>query len=465
MRFSKRVALLLAAGALLLPASSRASGEEAELTVEQQAALLQRVTVTVRVTLSEDEAGALEPAEGAREGADAGTANAGRVTVCSGILLGDGLVVSAVYAGSDSRIRITLPGGRQAAAELRVLDGYSGLVLLEIERRDLEGIPLAEEPPPVGRQVLMAAAWGLQEPVVSQGIVSGVDRTLSGVSFPPLIQCDMRTAETASGAGLVDRRGRLLGIVVLADQPTRQRGWTYAVPATHVDRLRRAYETQAQDARRGGGGAAASVLILKRRRPVVGMVLGGEPDQVVVRRVEPDSPADRAGIQVGDRILAAEGVQIRSVYQAVRPVLFKQPGDLMRYVVQRDDDVRDIAVKLGGGVELPSATLENLGQYVRPKIDVEGLARGRFRASSGRGEVREVFAGAADEGPLDNVPRRGGDNEKLRMLERALDAYRNVIEYQQRELGRGAQERKQLEEQLRELKSRLKAAETDDGAP
>jgi hypothetical protein len=267
----------------------------------------------------------------------------------------------------------------------------------------------------------------------------------------------MRTAETASGAGLVDHRGKLLGIVVLADQPDRHRGWTYAVPATHVDRLRRAFETQDRNAAKETPRMERSVLILKRRRPVIGMVLGGEPDQVVVRRVAPDSPAARAGIQVGDQILAADGVQIRSVYQAVRPVLFKQPGDVMRYLVQRQDAVQNVDVKLGGGVELPSATLENLGQYVRPKIDVEGLAHGRFRASSGRGEVREVFAGEPDDSDAETDPRLVTNSEKLRMLERALDAYRNVIEYQQQELGRSAKERKQLEEQVRDLETRLKS--------
>ena len=441
------------------------SVEKQALSVEEQAALLQRVTVTVRVTLSEDEAGAIEAAVGEQAGAEATPTKAARVSVCSGILLGDGLIVSSVYAGTDSKIRITLPGGRQATAQLRVMDGYSGLVLLETDRRDLAGIDLGDDLPPVGRQILLAAAWGLQDPVVSQGIVSGVDRTLSGVSFPPLIQCDMRTAETASGAGLVDRRGVLLGVVVLADQADRRRGWAYAVPVSHVHRLRRVYEAQRRNTSTDRPRRDASVLILKRRRPVVGMVLGGEADQVVVRRVDADSPAARAGVRVGDRIVAADGVQIRSVYQAVRPVLFKQPGDVMRYLINREGNERRVAIKLGGGVELPSATLENLGQYVRPKIDVEGLAKGRFRASSGRGEVREVFAGDPEEADAQAGPRLVTNTEKLQLLERALDAYRNVIAYQQQELGRRGKERKQLEEQIRNLQIQLKALGDEPDGP
>ncbi len=43
------------------------------------------------------------------------------------------------------------------------------------------------------------------------------------------------------------------------------------------------------------------------------------------------------------------------------------------------------------------------------------------------------------------------------MLERALEAYRSVIVYQQKELGRRDVERKELEEQLRLLQDQLKS--------
>ncbi|MCO6455153.1 MAG: serine protease [Pirellulaceae bacterium] len=434
------------AGCLAIFAASAARGDEAMLSVEQQAAALQRVTVTVRVTLADTGA----------DGAEADQQQGARVSVCSGVSLGNGLIVSSFYASTADRIRLTLPGGGQATARMRVMDEYSGLVLLATDRQDLPGIPLAEALPAVGRELVLAAAWGAEQPVVSRGIVSGVDRTLGGVSLPPLIQCDVRAAETASGAGIVDASGRLLGIVVLADQPDRVRGWTYAVPAGHVQRLLRAYGQRTETEPTAGTALAGdSVVVLKRRRPVVGMVLGGDADQVSVRRVDAGSPADRAGIRVGDRVLAADGIRIRSVYEAVRPVLFKQPGDVMQYLIEQADAVRLVEVQLGGGVELPSATLEQIGQYVRPKIDIEGLADGHFRASSSRGEVREVFAGEPDLEEMEADPPVATNAERLQMLQRALEAYRSVIAYQQKELGRRDEERKQMEQQIRLLQEQL----------
>ena len=192
---------------------------------------------------------------------------------------------------------------------------------------------------------------------VSVGILGACERTLAGTNYPPLLQCDLRTTETSSGAGVVDHQGRLIGVVVATDGEPGNRGWTYAVPAAHVKRLMTIHR---EEPHRTG------VVILKRRRPVIGMVLDGEDQTVVVSRVFDESPAERAGIRVGDQIIAADGVMIRSVYQAVRPMLYKQPGDTMGFLMQREGKQIRASVVLGGGIELPSAPFANVRQYLGP---------------------------------------------------------------------------------------------------
>ena len=44
--------------------------------------------------------------------------------------------------------------------------------------------------------------------------------------------------------------------------------------------------------------------------------LDGNADDITVARVEKDGPAERAGIRAGDKVLAVDGIKIRSVYQA-----------------------------------------------------------------------------------------------------------------------------------------------------
>src|SRR5689334_21419287 len=100
------LALTLLAGSLLA----------ADLSPEQCAAQLHRPTITVRIPL--------EPPAAKEVPVDDETKDATQVTVCSGVAVGEKLVVTAAFAAADSQIRITLPGGEQTDARLRVLDEF-----------------------------------------------------------------------------------------------------------------------------------------------------------------------------------------------------------------------------------------------------------------------------------------------------------------------------------------------------
>jgi serine protease Do len=247
--------------------------------------------------------------------------------------------------------------------------------------------------PAVGAWILSAAAWGTERPAVSVGILGACERRLAGAHYPPLLQCDLRTTETSSGAGVVDHTGRLIGVVVATDSEPGNRGWTYAVPAAHVKRLMTIHGEQPQ---------RTGVVILKRRRPEIGMVLDGQQQTVVVSRVFDESPAERAGIRVGDQIITADGVMIRSVYQAVRPMLYKQPGDTMEFLVEREGKQIRASVVLGGGIELPSAPFANVRQYLRPTLDVRQIGEGAYQARRGPQTLREVFAPQPPATPPDD---------------------------------------------------------------
>jgi serine protease Do len=384
---------------------------------------LQQATVTVRIW-------------GITKSADAPT----NVTICSGICIKNGLVITAAFAGSDSPIRLTLPGGKQADAQVQVIDEFSGLVLLKADTTGLAPLTAANELPAVGAELLTAAAWGLDQPLVSRGIVGAVDRKHHSLQYPPLLQTDCLTTSTSTGAGLVDRQGRLAGVIVATDSDGDRRGWAYAVPVSHVDRLLRAADQQ----------QAGGVLILKRRRPVVGMVLDQEGHAVVVSRVTPGGPAEKAGIQTGDHISMTDGVVIRSVYQAVLPTLYKQPGDTTTFRVHRDETSRDISVVLGGGVEVASAPADLLADLVQPKIRLSRDPAGAIvtnQTSSAPPHV-VVLPPLPDEAPPAAPPTSA---DKISLLEKALSRYQAVIELQQK--------------QLESLRTELEALRTPKSAP
>lgn len=376
------------------------------------------------------------------------------VIVCSGLCVARNKFVTAVQVGTDSQIRFTFPGGSQGDARLRVIDEFSGLAILESKGDAATPIELAAAPAAAGSWVMTGSAWGVEKPIVSLGIVGAVDRTLTGGGYPPLLQCDVRTTDTSCGAGVVNSQGKLVGVVIGTDKPEALRGWAYAVPVTHVQRLLRVADGAKDTAEKE---ADRSVIVLKRRRPVVGMSLDSEEDGgIIVRRVVPGGPAAKAGIQVGDHVTATDGIRIRSVYQATVPTLHKQPGDTISFTVERTGKPQDIQVTLGGGVELPSLPENQLADVIQPKVQMRRDSKGAYiRSQDDNSEL--VLNPLGEGGRL----KASGDNvlaaEKIALLEKAMDRYQKVIELQQQQLKESNNSRRQLEESIESLKSDLES--------
>ena len=95
-----------------------------------------------------------------------------------------------------------------------------------------------------------------------------------------MLRCNITTAQTSTGAGVVDRNGKMVGLIVACDPPNERRGWAYAVPFKHVERLLRANQKRMEEPEKG-----ETVLFLPRRRPEVGMTLSGQPNEVKVARL------------------------------------------------------------------------------------------------------------------------------------------------------------------------------------
>jgi hypothetical protein len=132
------------------------------------------------------------------------------------------------------------------------------------------------------------------------------------------------------------------------------------------------------------------------------------------------------------------------VYQAVRPILFKQPGDVITFVVEQESGVRSVDVVLGGGVSVDAGADGNFAQLFEPKVVVDGrTALGNVR----RGGIAEVFA------PKDEPEVATRDPREL--LEKALDRYRSVIVYQQAQLAEAEEDRARTQRQLEALEAQV----------
>ena len=146
---------------------------------------------------------------------------------------------------------------------------------------------------------------------------------------------------------------------------------------------------------------------------------------------------------------------IRSVYQAVLPSLYKQPGDTMTFRIAREGGERDIHVVLGGGVVLSSLPFDVAIDLIQPKVELQRDPRGGYLA---RGRGPNVRSLASPPLPDDDPPVAAPTSaEKIALLEKALDRYRTVIELQQKQLQDEQKHREAQEELLQGLRTEMEA--------
>lgn len=138
----------------------------------------------------------------------------------SGFLYDENHVVTnehVVYGGDEVDVRFT--NGEWAGTEVVGTDFYSDLAVLEVDTtpEDVDPLPMAEQMPVTGQEVLaIGNPFGL-EGSMSQGIVSGVDRSLQmpgrSFSFPNVVQTDAGINPGNSGGPLVNLDGEVVGVI------------------------------------------------------------------------------------------------------------------------------------------------------------------------------------------------------------------------------------------------------------
>jgi S1-C subfamily serine protease len=195
--------------------------------------------------------------------------------------------------------------------------------------------------PRVGQLVLALGRPGTTV-TASLGIVSAVGgewRTWQGGAIDHFIRLDLSVYDGFSGGPLVDAGGRVVGI----NTSGLARATALTVPASTVARVTGQLLSRGHVARGWLGIATQPV----RLPPPLQRSLGTEADGgLVVVNVEPDSPADRGGLLIGDILIALDDVPVRD------------PGDVLAALGgDRIGKVVTLRVARGGRAEQVSVTV------------------------------------------------------------------------------------------------------------
>ena len=231
----------------------------------------------------------------------------------SGVVIGDGRVLTAAHAVRGDEVALVFADGRREHGELAGVDPDADLAVVAVDTGEAPAVawPSAGTPPPaLGAPVVALANPGGRGLRATLGFVSAADRSFRGPRGRRIEGAIEHTAPLprgSSGGPVVGLDGSLVGINALR----REGGMILAVPAGATERERiEALGRGERPAPRRLGIAVAPPHVARRLRRAVGLP---ERDGVLVRGVEPDSPAARAGLERGDLLAVAAGRPLDSV--------------------------------------------------------------------------------------------------------------------------------------------------------
>jgi S1-C subfamily serine protease len=246
-----------------------------------------------------------------------------------------------VVAGADEfRVRFG-EDGEPVEADLLGDDPSVDLALLKVEPKDvgeyLEPLDLgaSEDLRPGDPVIAIGSPFGL-EGTVTSGIVSALGRTITApnnFSISGAIQTDAAINPGNSGGPLLDEEGRVIGVnsQIRTNGGSANTGVGFAVPVDEIKRSLPALERGEEP-----------------KRAFLGVSSGPAPEGgAEVSGVVPDSPASRAGVRPGDRIVEAADQPVRDPDDVSTVVNARRPGDEVRVVVERGGERRTLTVKLG----------------------------------------------------------------------------------------------------------------------
>ena len=257
----------------------------------------------------------------------------------SGVVYDDeGHILTAAHVIADAnQIRVRLADGTLVAAEVVGSNAATDVGVVAIEPRDdLEpavlGVDVDVE---VGQlAVAVGSPFGLDQSVTS-GIVSAVDRPVEteGTSIVGMIQTDASINPGNSGGALADRHGRIIGINdAIRTSGGGNEGVGFAIPIDLAVRV--------ADQIIAGDDIQAGLL---------GVTVGDPTDGLagaLVSDVMPGSPADEAGLQVGDLITAIDGERVTQMRSLRAMILARPPGTRVVVDVVREGEAIEVEVVL-----------------------------------------------------------------------------------------------------------------------
>jgi serine protease Do len=288
------------------------------------------------------------------------------------IVSADGLILTNAHVVRDaSDVTVKLTDRREFTAKVLGSDPKTDVAVLKIEAKNLPVVPLG------GARDLRVGEWVLAigspfgfENSVTAGVVSAKGRSLPDDSLVPFIQTDVAVNPGNSGGPLFNVRGEVVGInSQIYSRTGGYQGVSFAIP------METALKVKDQIVATGKAShARLGVTIQDVNQTLAESFHLDKPRGALISSVQPDGPADKAGLKVGDVILQLNGKDV--VASGDLPALIGQslPGEKVQLGIWRKGQAEELKAQLGDANEKGSTVAKaeasdgkgRLGLALRP---------------------------------------------------------------------------------------------------
>lgn len=349
----------------------------------------------------------------------------------SGVIVrSNGIVVTNNHViEQGTEFKVVLADRREFDAELILQDERTDLAVLKLKAEG-EVFPTLEffnsDEAEVGDLVLaIGNPFGVGQTVTS-GIISALARTHVGVSdYQFFIQTDAAINPGNSGGALVAMNGKLVGVnTMIVSRSGGSVGIGFAIPANMV-RLVVASAVNGGKINRPWLGASGQT-VTGDLAPTLGL---DRPTGVLINKLHPGGPADKAGIEVGDVILRIDGFEVNDMQSARYRLATLEVGGQADVIIVRGGKERKVGLRLKAPPHEPAAhetTIETAS--VMLGVTVANLSPA-FNEAKGFDTMKEgvIVVGVSGRSPANRVGLRPGD-VVLQINDTQIDTVEDVID-------------------------------------
>ena len=265
------------------------------------------------------------------------------------IVSSDGYILTNAHVVADAtEVTVKLTDKREFKARVIGTDRRTDIALLKVDANSLPAVRIGSP------ATLKAGEWvaaigspfGLEN-TVTTGIVSAKSRSLPDGTYVPFIQTDVAINPGNSGGPLFNLTGEVVGInSQIYSRSGGYMGLSFSIPIDVAMNIK----DQLQKYGKASHGRIG-VAIQPITRDLAESFGLSKAQGALVASVEPASPAEKAGIQTGDIVLAVNGKAVEESADLPRIVGDMRPGVSATFRIWRKGASHDMSVSIG---EIPS---------------------------------------------------------------------------------------------------------------